>query len=63
MCTDDEKDHNSIIQGCENMNLNRHVKDNHNIFTNDALATSDLRFNLSTECDNPNDTIISVTKV
>ena len=31
--TDDDKDHNPLVQGCDNIKLNRHVKDNRNGFT------------------------------
>ena len=62
MCTDDDKDRNSIMQGCDNIKLNRHMKDNHNGFTNHVLATLRLGFNLLTECEKPNDAIICATK-
>ena len=62
MCTDDDKDHNPLMQGCENIKLNIHVKDNRNGFTNLVLATSGLDFNLSLEWEKPNDTKMSITK-
>ena len=62
MCVDDDKEHLSIMKGCDNLKLNHHAKDNRNGLTNHTLATSGLGFNLSTEYDKPDDTIISVTK-
>ena len=63
MCTDDDEDHNSLVQGYDSIKLNRHVKDNCNGLTNHLLATSYLGFDLPTEHKKPNDAIISVTKI
>ena len=58
----DDKYDLSITQGLNNSKLNQRVKYNHKRLTTSALSVSGLRFNLSTDYDNPSCTITSETK-
>ena len=62
MCANDDKYHNSLEQGCDNIKFNRHVKDNRNGFANHVLAAPGLGFDLSIEYKKPNDAILSAKR-
>ena len=59
---DDDKFHLSLLKACDALKLSRHIRDNVNGLTNHVLATSGLGFKMSSDYENPDDSVLSVTK-
>ena len=62
ICIDDDKFHLHILRSCDVLKLSRHMRDNVNGLTIHTLATSGSDFKLSSECENPDDNVLSMTK-
>ena len=62
ICINDNKFNLSILRACGVLKFSRNIPDSVSGLTNHFLETSRLGFDLSRECENPDDNVLSVTK-
>ena len=63
ICIGDDKLHLFILRVCNVLKLSRHVRDDVNFLTNHVQAMLGLGFKLCTQHENPEDNVLSITKL